>query len=281
MNSETIDTTNKMLKRKVATGNENVQNAATPEKRRNTRKPAAQGTREGVKRTTRVPLSSLDSKSSPMKSNPTIASNPAIESIAAIASIALNPVVPVVPVPTAPIAIDPASLRQPQNEVACEVLSGSRFDPYTESITPASFSVPASPALRIASSAIKPSPVPSNELPAANAARLSPHNVELQCDSLPEAAPNPRTRAKDSSKPTRTRGTNRKDKSLAKICERFLEMCYGFEEGQTISLDVAATQLAVGRRRMYDIVHVLQSIGVLCKCVGLFPARFFLHSLIV
>jgi hypothetical protein len=57
---------------------------------------------------------------------------------------------------------------------------------------------------------------------------------------------------------------SRKDKSLGLLSERFLQM-YADSTQDDICLDVVATQLGVERRRIYDIVNVLEGLELIAR----------------
>jgi len=81
---------------------------------------------------------------------------------------------------------------------------------------------------------------------------------------------------------------NRKEKSLGLLCENFIRT-YGGEEGGEggvglgagISLDKAAATLKVERRRIYDIINILESIVFVerkCKNTYFWYGRRFIHE---
>lgn len=57
---------------------------------------------------------------------------------------------------------------------------------------------------------------------------------------------------------------SRKDKSLGLLCSNFLSL-YNRDGVDAIGLDEAATKLGVERRRIYDVVNILESVGVVAR----------------
>lgn len=58
---------------------------------------------------------------------------------------------------------------------------------------------------------------------------------------------------------------SRKKKSLGILAENFLNTYQGLPQGSTIIVDEAAVKLGVERRRIYDVVNILESICLVCK----------------
>eukprot|EP00980_Cylindrotheca_fusiformis_P020587 scaffold7641_cov115-Cylindrotheca_fusiformis.AAC.33 len=58
---------------------------------------------------------------------------------------------------------------------------------------------------------------------------------------------------------------SRKKKSLGILAENFLNTYQGMAKGATIVVDEAAVKLGVERRRIYDVVNILESICLVCK----------------
>ncbi len=55
---------------------------------------------------------------------------------------------------------------------------------------------------------------------------------------------------------------NRKEKSLGELCRRFLSI-YGKQQKDFLLLDQCTRELGVERRRIYDIINILESFCVI------------------
>lgn len=58
---------------------------------------------------------------------------------------------------------------------------------------------------------------------------------------------------------------NRKEKSLGELCRRFLFL-YGTPQRGLLFLDQCTKELGVERRRIYDIINILESFNVIRRC---------------
>ncbi|XP_020590776.1 E2F transcription factor-like E2FE isoform X2 [Phalaenopsis equestris] len=70
--------------------------------------------------------------------------------------------------------------------------------------------------------------------------------------------------AEKSDSGSRHHAYSRKQKSLGLLCSNFVSL-YNKDDVETVCLDDAAMKLGVERRRIYDIVNVMESIGVLTR----------------
>jgi len=64
---------------------------------------------------------------------------------------------------------------------------------------------------------------------------------------------------------SQTPGYSRKKKSLGVLAENFLNQYRGAPRGYTVIVDEAAVKLGVERRRIYDVVNILEAIQLVCK----------------
>jgi len=64
---------------------------------------------------------------------------------------------------------------------------------------------------------------------------------------------------------TAEKGYNRKKKSLGLLAETFLNRFVNAEPGEEVFIDQLAQQLAVERRRIYDVVNILESLRIVVK----------------
>jgi transcription factor E2F7/8 len=62
----------------------------------------------------------------------------------------------------------------------------------------------------------------------------------------------------------RGEGYSRKAKSLSLLAESFMAT-FGTAPGTTVNVDASAAYLGVQRRRIYDVVNVLESVHVMTK----------------
>lgn len=55
----------------------------------------------------------------------------------------------------------------------------------------------------------------------------------------------------------------RSDKSLGEICRKFLKIFGAKSETQEVNLDQCVQTLKIERRRIYDVVNILESFSVI------------------
>lgn len=94
---------------------------------------------------------------------------------------------------------------------------------------------------------------------------ILPIERNLKVSSSPSSAfSSPSSSGDDTKKLPETSKSGRKEKSLGTLCQKFL-LLYTNLGQEYISLDVAAGNLQIERRRIYDVVNVLESISVVSR----------------
>ncbi|KAL5226164.1 hypothetical protein ABZP36_012803 [Zizania latifolia] len=103
---------------------------------------------------------------------------------------------------------------------------------------------------------------------AAAAAAAADFSAGAAEDPPPQAPPAPylppRLVVDGGGGPCRHHAYSRKQKSLGLLCTNFVAL-YDRDDVESVGLDDAARRLGVERRRIYDIVNVLESIGILVR----------------
>ncbi|CAL5052142.1 unnamed protein product [Urochloa decumbens] len=132
---------------------------------------------------------------------------------------------------------------------------------------PASSAATAGPAAAAAAAGPSPSgaepPAAAAQLPAAAAAAAAPQVLFQVPVQLGGAAAGSGS-GSGVARACRHHAYSRKQKSLGLLCSNFVAL-YDRDDVETIGLDDAAKRLGVERRRIYDIVNVLESVGILVR----------------
>ena len=118
-------------------------------------------------------------------------------------------------------------------------------------------------------SAANPDDVPPAQAPAGDTTVAIPAQPEpLPAAPLPEVSPGllavPGQPERVDAIAGLDQPASRKDKSLGLLCDNFLKH-FATGASDTVELESVAEKLSVGRRRIYDIVNVLESLQVVSK----------------
>lgn len=91
---------------------------------------------------------------------------------------------------------------------------------------------------------------------------VSASQMSLYADANPLEAKSARDEDNDG---VESAAYNRKEKSLGELCRRFLFL-YGTPQRGLLYLDQCTKELGVERRRIYDIINILESFSVIQRC---------------